>query len=437
VLTILLAFALLNAAHGRAQTPHPPLKHFVFFGRDRARIADSAFLANPNIAGAQIKYTWRELEPRRDRYDFAAIAEDLSALARHHKRLWIQLQDVSFGAENRVVPDYLLDDPAFSGGVADQYEGKPPNTRFVGRMARRWDPAVRARFARLLDTLGRAFDGKIDGLNLAETSFSIGDAPATHPAGFTYDGYAKGIRASMSAAHAAFPRSRVIVYANFMPGEWLPDDDHGYLRGIYAYADSIGVGVGGPDLLPFRRGQRNHSLRFIAARGANTVAGLAVQDGNLAERNPVTGERASVEALVRYATDTLRLDYIFWGTEEPYYSKEVLPWLAGLVLPAGRLTSPQVGSGHHSLVRFLRRYLGDQATPLFRDVLCFHRARPQIRMHGPVWSHLGSRRRTPPPCVGFRVALATRATACDMSRVRRAADPQARAHPPAPRRARA
>ena len=315
------------------KTLHPPLKHFVFFGRDRARIADSAFLANPNIAGAQIKYTWRELEPRRNRYDFAAIAEDLSALARHHKRLWIQLQDVSFGAENRVVPDYLLDDPAFSGGVADQYEGKAPSTRFVGRMARRWDPAVRARFARLLDTLGRTFDGKIEGLNLAETSFSIGDDPASHPAGFTYDAYAQGIRALMSAAHAALPRSRVIVYANFMPGEWLPDDDHGYLRGIYAYADSIGVGVGGPDLLPFRRGQRNHSLRFIAARGANTIAGLAVQDGNLAERNPATGERASVEALVRYATDTLRLDYIFWGTEEPYFSKEVLPWLAGIARP--------------------------------------------------------------------------------------------------------
>jgi hypothetical protein len=112
-----------------------------------------------------------------------------------------------------------------------------------------------------------------------------------------------------------------------MPGEWLPGDDRGYLRGIYAYADSIGVGVGGPDLLPFRKGQRNHSLRLIAARGAATVAALAVQDGNLAERNPATGARVTVEDLVRYATDTLRLDYIFWGTEEPYYSKAVLPWL--------------------------------------------------------------------------------------------------------------
>ena len=326
-----LATALLCAAEGRAQPARAPLQHFIFFGRDRARIEDSAFVANPNIAGAQIKYTWRELEPQRDHYTFDKIVDDVSALARHHKRLWIQLQDVSFGAQERAVPDYLLRESDFGGGVADQYEGEPPHARFVGRMARRWDPAVRTRFIKLLDTLGRAFDGKIEGLNVAETSFSVIDSGALRPTGFTDDAYVDGIKAMMSAARGAFHRSRFIVYANFMPGEWLPDDDHGYLRAVYAYADSIGAGVGGPDLLPFRRGQRNHALRLIPARGATTIAGLAVQDGNLAERNPVTGARVSVEELVRYATDTLRLDYLFWGTEEPYYSAEVLPWLAGLV----------------------------------------------------------------------------------------------------------
>jgi hypothetical protein len=323
-----LIFVLLYAGESRAQTARASLKHFIFFGPDRHRIADSAFVANPNIAGAQIRYTWRDLEPRRDRYDFTKIAEDLAALARHHKRLWIQLQDVSFAADVRVVPDYLLDDPAFGGGVANEYEDAPPRTRFAGQMARRWDPAVRARFTKLLDTLGNAFDGKIEGLNFAETAFSLSDDAAFRPSGFTHDVYAQAIRAMMTSGRAAFRRSRVIVYGNFMPGEWLPGNDRGYLRGIYAYADSIGVGVGGPDLLPFRRGQRNHSLRLIAARGASTVAALAVQDGNLAERNSATGARVSVEDLVRYATDTLRLDYVFWGTEEPYYSKEVLPWLA-------------------------------------------------------------------------------------------------------------
>ena len=328
VAAALAALAAVIACAGALAAQPGALKHYVFFGLDRERISDPAFLGNANIAGAQIKYNWRQLEPRRDEYHLEKIAEDVATLARSGKRLWIQLQDVSFG-NARVVPDYLIDDPAFGGGVAGQYEGKPPNTRYVGSMARRWDPAVRARFARLLDTLGRAFDGKIEGLNFAETSFSISDSASLHPPGFTYDKYAEGVKDMMSAARAAFHRSHVMVYGNFMPGEWLPDEDRGYLRSVYAYADSIGVAVGGPDLLPHRKGQRNHSLPLIAARRPGTIAGLAVQDGNLAEKNPATGARVTVEELVRYASDTLHLDYIFWGTEEPYYTQEILPWLAG------------------------------------------------------------------------------------------------------------
>ena len=134
----------------------------------------------------------------------------------------------------------------------------------------------------------------------------------------------------MTAARAAFPRSCVIQYANFMPGEWLPDGDHGYLRGIYAHAERVGVGVGGPDLLPHRRWQQKHSLPLIAARGPTVRAGLAVQDGNLEDINPGTGQRVTVAELYGIATDRLRLDYIFWGTQEPFYSRDILPYLRSL-----------------------------------------------------------------------------------------------------------
>ena len=52
-----------------------------------------------------------------------------------------------------------------------------------------------------------------------------------------------------------------------------------------------------------------------------------VQDGNLAERNPHTGRLVTVEELTVFARDSLRLDYVFWGTEEPYYSRDVVPFL--------------------------------------------------------------------------------------------------------------
>jgi hypothetical protein len=34
-----------------------------------------------------------------------------------------------------------------------------------------------------------------------------------------------------------------------------------------------------------------------------------------------------VEELFDYAFNQLRVDYIFWGMQEPYYSRDILPFL--------------------------------------------------------------------------------------------------------------
>ena len=328
--TLVLA---ITALFGTLAAESPPPQHFVFFGFERDRIREASFLETPAIAGAQLKYTWRELEPERGRYAFERLRSDLAFLERHSKRLLVQLQDISFDERIVNVPAYLLDDPAFGGGVARKYrfEGDDESTATPdGWAARRWDPAVRHRFIELLRALGRELDGRIEGINLPETAIDFGVSGALHPDGFTYAGYAESVKTVMTAARESFPTSRVIQYANFMPGEWLPWDDRGYLRSVYGHADSIGVGVGGPDLLPHRAGQRNHSYPLIASRGLRTVAGVAVQDGNLDEQDPATGERVTVEELARFAEEELRLDYVFWATEEPYYSNEILPYLRGL-----------------------------------------------------------------------------------------------------------
>jgi len=38
----------------------------------------------------------------------------------------------------------------------------------------------------------------------------------------------------------------------------------------------------------------------------------------------------TVDALYRYAVDELHLDYIFWGSQEPFFSRDVLPFLRRL-----------------------------------------------------------------------------------------------------------
>src|SRR5205814_10537329 len=113
-------------------------------------------------------------------------------------KLFIQLQDVSF-------------DPKI---VNAPREVSVQTTS--GWVAKRWDPAVRARFQKLLAALGKEFDGRIEGINLPETAVDIDK-------GFTPEEYREAIIDNMGALKRSFPHSIAMQYANFMPGEWLPD----------------------------------------------------------------------------------------------------------------------------------------------------------------------------------------------------------------------
>jgi hypothetical protein len=308
-----------------------PIHHYVFFGGEREKIRTTeSFLKGRKIEGAQIIYQWRLLEPRKDEYDFTPIREDLSFLASKGKKLWIQLQDVSFSESRINVPKYLLEDSAYHGGAARQYTFRGENdssATAAGWVARRWDPAVQGRFQKLLFALGKEFDGKIAGINLPETSIDFGETGRFYPEGFSVDAYREAIPANFKALKIAFPKSVAMQYANFMPGEWRPSKDKGYLQGIYWAAQSAHVGVGGPDLLPFRNGQLRSSYPLIRASSGLVPTGIAVQDGNLEQINPKTGKRVTADDLLEFAMQYLRVDYIFWGTQEPYFSAEVVPLL--------------------------------------------------------------------------------------------------------------
>ena len=100
-----------------------PLHHYVFFGQDREKIKETkAFLETKTFEGAQVAYSWRRLEPEKDKYDFRLISEDLAFLATHGKKLWIQIQDVTFSERWIPVPKYLLQDPQYHGGADRQYK---------------------------------------------------------------------------------------------------------------------------------------------------------------------------------------------------------------------------------------------------------------------------------------------------------------------------
>jgi hypothetical protein len=306
------------------------LRHYVFFSQDRERISDTAFLDTKAFAGAQLTYAWRELEQGENGYDFNDIEHDLAFLTARGKRLFLQLQDVTFDPNRINLPRYLLNDPRYHGGADKQYSiPDDDETRAVpeGWVARRWDPAVRERFHELLAALGKELDGKIQGINLAETAVEFGESGRLFPKGFTPATYRDAVIANMRALKKAFPTSVTMQYANFMPGEWLPDNDQHYLRSVYEQAVEWRVGVGGPDLLPYKPGQMSHGYPLIRECAGRVPTGIAVQDGNYEHKNPKSGQPVTIPELVGFAADYLKVDYVFWCTQEPYYSRDLIPFL--------------------------------------------------------------------------------------------------------------
>lgn len=305
------------------------IKHFVYFSRDRAAIIDHPFLQHTRFEGAQIMYSWRQLEPKQGEYDFSILREDYQYLLKHNKQLFIQLQDVTFNPVYKAVPNYLLAEE-YAGGAVEQYDDRG---KAEGWVSKRWNEAVQARFKLLLIALGKEFDGKIEGINLQETSIGVSQKTASD---FTEEKYVAGIKANMLALKQAFPTSTTMIYANFVPGEWLPWDDKGYLRGIYAYGEEIGVGLGAPDLLIRRKGQLNNPLTMMHEEEYSVPLGIAIQDGNYvgktgadedyAEEKDLGNKNRSnrVPLLHAFAQDFLKVNYMFWVNQAPYFEEDVL-----------------------------------------------------------------------------------------------------------------
>lgn len=306
-------------------------QHFIYFGADREKIHDPLFLDCKKTAGAQLRYTWRSLEPGKNEYDFSEIKEDLAFLQSQGKKLFIQLVDATFSQKWIAVPAYLTKDSIYHGGAFREYEYRENDTIAMdaGWGARRWDPAVRERFQKLFQALANEFDGKIAGINLQETSLSIGQG-TLRPEGFTPKKYRDGILDNMKALKKAFQKSDCIQYANFMPGGYNPGGDTTLLPSVYEFAKNNKIGIGGPDILVYKPGQMRNSYGLIRDCAGIIITGVAVQDGNYDHINPQTGKQVTVKEIYEFARDYLKLKYIFWCNEEPYYSQTVIPYLMNL-----------------------------------------------------------------------------------------------------------
>jgi hypothetical protein len=309
------------------------IKNFLFIGMDREQLQDTRkWATNGLFEGVQIAYSWNQLEPEKDKYDFSIVKEDLKLLQKYGKKLFIQIQDVSFQMKWNFAPRYLLNDTIYHGGANKQYQFETYEEKEftdLGWVVRRWDTAVQKRLHKLYAALGKMFDGIVEGVNTEETAVTFGRG-ALHPPGFGFVRYKEAFIENIIALKTAFPKLTVMVYANFMPGGYLPYEDSALLKAVYEAAWKHKIAVGGPDLFPYKKEQMQNSYQFIKQSFKKVPTALAVQDGNYDYINPKTNQPVKAAEIYDFAKNYLRLTYIFWGTEQPYFTQETLPFLKRL-----------------------------------------------------------------------------------------------------------
>src|SRR4051812_19514832 len=207
---VVLLFAMASFAWVAPAAAARDPANFLFIDSD-ALVASAALVERPDVAGVQIVYTWKSLEPVKGEYDFSQVETDLAFLQKRGKKLFVQVQDRFFEISARNVPRYLLDDPEYGGGLAPQAdnpgEGQPEGHGWV---AIQWNPGVRKRFQALLRALAKSFDGRVHGVNLPESAADI-DRTRDHTS-FDCDRYFAAETENARVARTAFHQSHVVQY---------------------------------------------------------------------------------------------------------------------------------------------------------------------------------------------------------------------------------
>ncbi|MEN4760334.1 hypothetical protein ABEG63_08395 [Chryseobacterium sp. C39-AII1] len=302
---------ILGLNFSKAQTP----QNYIYTSSGDLQKIEK-MITRKDIGGVQIVYNWRSLETAKDIYDFSRIEKDLEYLTKLNRKLFIQLQDRFFEPKARYVPDYILNDKEYGGGLVAQYDN-PGENKPIGNgwVTIQWNSAVRQRYQKLIGELAKKFDGKIQGINLPETAIDID--MKRDKTDFSCDKYFQAELDNLKFARSAFKKSYVLQYVNFFPCEW--ENDHQYMSRLFDFANKNNVGLGGPDIVPNKNAQMKNSYPFFNKyKGKLSLVAMAVQEPTLTYKNPKTKKPFTKEEFVNYAENYLGVNIIFWSVESPW-----------------------------------------------------------------------------------------------------------------------
>ncbi|SFE40638.1 glycoside hydrolase [Nitrosomonas sp. Nm166] len=329
IISVLLAMLGKHAIGAVTQNPikwHPG--HYVTLvnpGKDSSRYMAKVYSELETysaLRGITIRYRWSELESQKDVYNFTSIDKHLAELAERDKRLIILLETKSFKPDEILAPDYLKD-AIYEGGVFP-FTGSG-GTVPKGYNIKLWNKAVHDRLAALIRALGKRYNSHphFEGFGLQETTMGQPIKPLTST---QVNDYYKNLLSINQWMRNSFPNTMTYQFTNY---------PRGILESFINGLNEIGTALGCPDIFLEDPGLlfkgTKHSRRGIYSyypelSGIMPLT-IQVEKSNYENtRHDRKGYQPTVQELLTFARDTLKVNYIFW-TRSPGYFDDVLQML--------------------------------------------------------------------------------------------------------------
>jgi hypothetical protein len=282
-------------------------------GESQAALLDRAaeVCAEPALKGMEVRVLWSALERTAGQYTFGNVEQLYSKLAACKKRLILEVWPVTFDSDvDDFVPEYLEDLVA------------PTNQGYIAKL---WEPEVMTRLIALYRALGRRFDDEpyFEGIVFTETA--TGGAES----GYTVEKFIAQLTRGVKEIRAAWPRSTVIVFYNFLPGA-----SDAQASAFAATLHVAGAGVGGPDVLPPPLAPTLGERVFRGELGGKDYRGKLVSA--FAVQTPELGGRKgdfSPRELFDHCVKKNKCRYMFWarntvtGGAHQQWSTGILPFI--------------------------------------------------------------------------------------------------------------
>lgn len=258
------------------------------------------------LRGLQVKFNWRELESTQGKYNWTGVDMILNRVKAAGKQLTILMEIKTFSPTEYLtfLPDYLLQNPIYEGGV--QAYSTFDNPAKKGDVIKIWNPNVFNRFDALLKAFGARYDQNknFEGIGFSESTIHCVVAGCPGDALFF-----QKLMAINGRARTYFPHSLVYQFTNYPPGmlayqaEQLPLLANGW-GGPNIFKDDPGLNA------PGRAFQYYSSLSGIVPILPSVQSADYVWTAH-AVGGP-NGHEPTVSELLVWARDGLKANYLFW-----------------------------------------------------------------------------------------------------------------------------